>query len=136
MGLLGIMSVSGSALAVERQRAEIAAGNLANSESTRGADGKAYRRNVAVVSAVPAYRNGSGFVSGVRVDTIATVDSTVRRYEPWHPDAGVDGYVEYPDVNPAVEMADLMSADRSFQLNAAAIQCAKSMLADSLEIAK
>ena len=89
-----------------------------------------------MVSAVPAYRNASGLVSGVQVDTINTVNSTVRRYEPWHPDAGADGYVEYPDINPAMEMADLMSADRSFQLNAAAIQSAKAMLADSLEIAK
>jgi len=57
-----------------------------------------------------------------------------RRYEPGHPDADGAGYVTYPNVNPALEMTDLLSAVRAYQLNAAAVQAAKSMIQTSLQI--
>ena len=56
------------------------------------------------------------------------------RYEPGHPDADAEGYVTYPNVNPVMEMADLLSAVRAYQLNAAAVQAAKSMIQQSLQI--
>ena len=57
-----------------------------------------------------------------------------QRYEPGHPDADSAGYVTYPNVNPVMEMADLLSAVRAYQLNAAAVQAAKSMIQQSLQI--
>ncbi len=57
-----------------------------------------------------------------------------RRYEPGHPDADSTGYVSYPNVNPVLEMTDLLSAVRAYQLNAAAVQAAKSMIQQSLQI--
>jgi flagellar basal-body rod protein FlgC len=68
------------------------------------------------------------------VRVVADSTPLPRRYEPGHPDADSSGYVTYPNVNPVMEMADLLSAVRAYQLNAAAVQAAKSMLQQSLQI--
>lgn len=60
----------------------------------------------------------------------------LKRYEPDHPDAGPDGYVSYPDINPLTEMVDLMGATRAYGLNGSAVQAEKSMITSALEIAK
>jgi len=60
----------------------------------------------------------------------------LRRYDPGHPDAGPDGYVEYPDINPIAEMVDLMGATRAYGLNSSAVQAEKGMISAALEIAK
>jgi len=60
----------------------------------------------------------------------------LRRYDPGHPDAGPDGYVEYPDINPIAEMVDLMGATRAYGLNSSAVQAEKGMIGSALEIAK
>lgn len=60
----------------------------------------------------------------------------LRRYDPGHPDAGPDGYVEYPDINPISEMVDLMGATRAYGLNSSAVQAEKGMITSALEIAK
>jgi flagellar basal-body rod protein FlgC len=60
----------------------------------------------------------------------------LRRYDPGHPDAGPDGYVEYPDINPIAEMVDLMGATRAYGLNSSAVQAEKGMITSALEIAK
>ena len=71
----------------------------------------------------------------VRVErVVADLTPMPRRYEPGHPDADATGYVTYPNVNPVLEMADLLSAVRAYQLNAAAVQAAKGMLQQSLQI--
>ena len=60
----------------------------------------------------------------------------LRRYDPGHPDAGPDGYVDYPDINPLTEMVDLMGATRAYGLNGSAVQAEKSMIGSALEIGK
>jgi len=62
--------------------------------------------------------------------------SPLKRYDPGHPDAGPDGYVAYPDINPLTEMVDLMGATRAYGLNSSAVQAEKGMIAAALEIAK
>lgn len=135
MSLLSAIQVCGSALLAERRRAEITASNLANAD-TPAAHGRTYARQIAILSASPAYSTEAGVVSGVQVSEVLKDGSTVRQYQPWHPDADRDGYVEYADVDQAAEMADLMRADRSFEMNAAAIQSIKSMISEALEITK
>ena len=72
---------------------------------------------------------------GVRVERVVADSSPMpRRYEPGHPDADGEGYVTYPNVNPAMEMADLLSAVRAYQLNAAAVQASKAMIQQSLQL--
>ncbi len=60
----------------------------------------------------------------------------LKRYDPGHPDAGADGYVSYPDINPLTEMVDLMGATRAYGLNSSAVQAEKGMISSALEIAK
>ena len=60
----------------------------------------------------------------------------LKRFDPGHPDAGPDGYVSYPDINPLTEMVDLMGATRAYGLNSSAVQAEKGMITSALEIAK
>jgi flagellar basal-body rod protein FlgC len=144
MNLFAMLDVSGSALTAERERAEVVASNLANVETTRTAQGGPYRRQEVVFSARPVA--GASFgdalqsmadldVQGVAVTQVAT-DPTppVRRYDPSHPDADGQGYVQYPAINPTEELVDLMGAARSYQLNVSAIQSTKDMILQSLAI--
>jgi flagellar basal-body rod protein FlgC len=165
MNLFGVMDISASALQAERVRAEVVAANMANAETTRTADGGPYRRQHVVFQAAggdgfaasllgsggfestPASLTagsglGSGFGSpvvpgGVQVAGVLSDQSApLERYDPTHPDAGPDGYVAYPDINPLTEMVDLMGATRSYGMNATAVQAEKSMVTSSLEILK
>jgi len=143
MNLFGMLEVSGSALGAERQRAEVVSANMANAETTRTPQGGAYRRQLVVFRARPTPRFPLLLASlhsgeppgGVQVDRVAADMSPMpRRYEPGHPDADPSGYVTYPNVNPVMEMTDLLSAVRAYQLNASAVQAAKSMIQQSLQI--
>lgn len=146
MNLFGMLEVSGSALAAERWRAEVVSANMANAETTRTPGGGAYRRQLVVFRSRPTPRFSllltglhsgaqAGLQEGVRVDrVVADATPLPRRYEPGHPDADASGYVTYPNVNPVLEMTDLLSAVRAYQLNASAVQAAKNMIQQSLQI--
>jgi len=164
MNLFGVMDVSSSALKAERVRAEVVAANMANAETTRTADGGPYQRHHVVFEAeggssfrqsLVSHMTGSGLgmtsthgIGGpMTADTsvdggvavtgvISDASAPLRRFDPQHPDAGPDGYVSYPDINPLTEMVDLMGAQRSYGMNASAIQAEKNMVASSLEILK
>ncbi len=148
MNLFGLFQISGSALTAERLRAEVVTSNLANAETTRTPEGGPYQRKMVMFSARPASQfrlllAGSvadGALSpagGVEVNQVVD-DPTppVRRYEPGHPDADASGYVAYPAINPVQEMVDLMGAERAYELNASAVQAAKQMIQQSLQILK
>jgi len=143
MNLFGMLELSGTALGAERWRAEVVAANMANAETTHTASGGAYRRQMLMFRAQPMPRfplllaglHNRRPDGGVRVErVVADASPLPQRYEPGHPDADSSGYVTYPNVNPVMEMADLLSAVRAYQLNAAAVQAAKSMIQQSLQI--
>ena len=143
MSLMSMMGISGSAMTAERQRAEVIATNLANTETTRTPGGTPFqRKQVVFASDSQADAQGMSFLSaldrageGVKIaDVVEDQSAVIRRYQPWHPDADKEGYVSYPDIDPAEEMADLMSSTRAYQLNATAVQAAKTMIAQALEI--
>jgi flagellar basal-body rod protein FlgC len=74
---------------------------------------------------------------GVEVTgVIADASKPLQRYDPSHPDAGADGFVSYPDINPLTEMVDLMGATRSYGMNASAITAEKSIFNSSLDLLK
>ncbi len=91
---------------------------------------------------LPMSLNGSLIGSGPTapgVHVAAVVEDTsppLKRYDPGHPDAGPDGYVSFPDINPLTEMVDLMGATRAYGLNSSAVQAEKGMISSALEIAK
>ena len=147
MGMFSMMNISASALAAERERAEVTSANLANAETTHSDAGGPYVRKEVVFSAA----NGSPFQSVFNrlgnfgqpapgsVQLTEVVNDTtppVMRYEPGNPDANKQGYVAYPAINPMSEMVDLMDATRSYQLNASAIAAAKQMIQESIDILK
>jgi flagellar basal-body rod protein FlgC len=76
-------------------------------------------------------------VGGVAVRSIVPdTAAPIMRYEPSHPDADADGFVAYPNINPVLEMTDLMGAARAYQMNASAVQAAKQMIQQSIELLK
>jgi flagellar basal-body rod protein FlgC len=146
MNLFGVLEVSGSALKAERIRAEVVAANMANAETTRTADGSPYRRQHVVFSSSAAepstfagqlISQAQSQIGGVEVSAVVQdAVSTLRRYDPGHPDADKGGYVNYPDINPLTEMVDMMGATRAYGLNSSAIQATKGMINASLDILK
>ena len=56
------------------------------------------------------------------------------KYDPSHPDADARGYVAYPNINPVIEMADLIEATRAYQANVSAFQSAKTIAQSALEL--
>ncbi|GAO05571.1 flagellar basal body rod protein FlgC [Anaeromyxobacter sp. PSR-1] len=140
MDFLSALNVSASGLAAERVRVNLAASNLANAETTRGPDGRPYRRLDPVLEAVPfdaALGAAGPSPSGVRVAAIAEGDGPGRRvFSPAHPDADADGFVTLPDVNPVHEIVNLMSAQKAYEANATAVDTLKTMAQRALEIAR
>lgn len=147
MNLFGVMDISGSGLAAERERAEVVASNLANADSTRGPGGGVYRRHSVIFAAAPVGGGfagaGGGFAAGlvnaaaegVRVAAVVTDTAPSREvYDPSNPSANAQGYVAYPNINPVEEMADLMGAARSYQFDLSAVQASKNMIEESLQI--
>src|SRR5689334_797322 len=128
-------------MAAQRQRAELLVENLANAETTRTAEGGPYRRRDAVFESEP---QGSPFSAvfdrqvggvGVVVSEVVVDDRPPEmRYLPGHPDAGPDGYVAFPRISPAEDMADLMSATRGYQANVSAMSAVKDMIQRSLDL--
>jgi flagellar basal-body rod protein FlgC len=142
MDFLSALRVSASGLSAERTRVNLASSNLANAESTRGPDGKPYARLDPVMEATSfeaelgAGPGGAEF-QGVRVAEIARDDKPGRRvYSPAHPDAGPDGYVVLPNVNPVHEVVNLMSAQKAYDANATAVDTLKTMAQRALDISR
>jgi flagellar basal-body rod protein FlgC len=139
--LSSALSASASALDAERMRIEVAVSNMANAESTRGADGQPYRRRDVVLATDPqnsfdAALNSSGAL-GVRVAGVVEDTSAFRRrYDPSHPDADESGFVAMPNVDAPEEMVDMLSAARAYQANLTAIGLIRDMVQKALELAR
>jgi flagellar basal-body rod protein FlgC len=148
MGLFDAIDASGSGLSAERLRMDVTSENLANAQTTKGADGQPYRRKEVVLqqngasgtsfSSVLASMQGAGgakSVAGVRVSGIVEDSSALKRiYDPGHPDADKEGYVTMPNVNTVTEMTDLISSSRAYEANVTAMQTAKQMFAKTLDL--
>jgi flagellar basal-body rod protein FlgC len=147
MNLFDSLSISGSALLAERERAEVIATNMANAQTTHTEAGGPYRRREVVFethgsSAFRLALANNGVLHGptpgsVRIsDVLDDPSPSLMRYEPGHPDANKAGYVAYPAVNPTAEMVDLMDSVRAYQLNASAVAATKQMIQMAIGILK
>ena len=139
--LTSAIAASASGLSAERTRMEVAISNLANAESTRSTSGGPYRRRDVVLAAdttspFEGTLEAAG-ATGVRVAAVVE-DQTAftRRYEPSHPDADAEGFVALPNIDPAVEMVDMLSAARAYQANLTAINLVRDMLQRALDLAR
>jgi flagellar basal-body rod protein FlgC len=146
MGMFDALGVSATGLTAERLRMDVTAENLANAQTTRGADGQPYRRKEVVLGEIAQGGFGSQLAAamgrgadagagGVEVQAI-TEDPTPGKlvYDPGHPDANADGYVQMPNVDTVAEMVDLISASRAYEANVTAMQAAKQMFTKTLEL--
>ena len=139
-GEKGIMDISGSALSAERRRMALIANNIANVNTTRGANGEPYKRKYAVFKTLLDNEIGAQDLlseKGVKIDRIVTDNSPfLNVYDPNHPDADEKGFVEYPNVNIVEEMVDLVAASRAYEANIAVIKATKGLMMKALEILK
>lgn len=139
IGVFSAMELAASGLSAQRDRMNLIAGNLANARTTRGADGEPYKRVDPVFEAQPLRRGTFDPVQrallAVRVAEVRE-DSEPGRlvYEPGHPDANGEGYVEYPNVNVVTEMVNLMTASRAYEAGIATIESVKGMAKAALKI--
>lgn len=156
MRFLDTIDISASGLTAQRLRMDTIASNIANVETTRVENGRGpYRRQVVVFQARnPRVANkmvGADFESvledkinkmgsGVRVKEIRSVDENEQPfrkvYDPSHPDADEQGYVNYPNVNIVEEMINMISATRAYEANAKVIEASKSMAMRALDIGR
>ncbi len=145
MSMFGGMEISASALTAQRLRMNVTAENLANAETTKGADGNPYRRKEVVLQSVASGGFGaqlgaamgkSGVTPGGVQATAIAEDPTDGKlvYDPSHPDADAQGYVRMPNVDTVTEMTDLIDAQRSYEANVTAMSAAKQMFSKTLEI--
>lgn len=134
MSIFNGMRISASGLSAERMRMDTISSNVANAKTTRTQDGGAYVRKVATFG--ENYDEKLGML-GVKTISIEKDKSPMRKlYEPDHPDADKQGYVEYPNVDMLVEMSDLIAASRSYESNVDTLNAQKSMISKALEIGR
>jgi flagellar basal-body rod protein FlgC len=132
--MFGSLDISTSGLVAQRTRLEVISANLANKDAILDAKGNyaPFRRRIAVFSqGDPA----TGKNQGVHVSRIDKDPAPFRKaYEPGHPYADAQGYVSYPNVEPAIETINAMEAMRAYEANITAAEATKSMLSSSLRL--
>ena len=157
MGFVNSINIIGSGLTAQQLRLDIVSENVTNSQTTRTENGGgAYRRKMVVFEAVSGRdtfraalaRAANGLIpntvqptpaaGGVRVTEIVEDEETPLKmvYDPSHPDANEDGYVELPNVDMVLEIADAMAASRAYASNVTAFNTLKSVISSGLEIGR
>lgn len=144
MNFFDSLSISASGLSAQRTRMNLISSNMANINTTRTTSGEPYRRKDVLFEAqeVKGFKTvldqkmqkGEG---GVHVARIVEDEAPfIEKYDPGHPDANENGYVQMPNINIVEEMVNMISASRSFEANATAIKATKDMATMALEIGR
>lgn len=149
MSLSSSMQISASGLTAERLHLDVISNNIANVNTTRGADGQPYRRQQVLFSArqnspfaaALANARGQGDAqpgAGVQVTAIRPDMSRDFKiiHDPSHPDADANGNVRLPNIEPIIEMVDMISATRAYEAGVTAINSAKQMQQKALDIGR
>jgi flagellar basal-body rod protein FlgC len=147
MGLFDGYNISASGMQAQRERLNVINSNIANANTTRGVDGKPYQRQITVFEELVESSSKNGNKSGelnsidefskVKIKEVVSDNSDfIMKYEPSHPDANKDGYVAYPNVNPVIEMVNMVEATRSYQANVKAYEAVKNIDDSTLELLK
>lgn len=140
MAFLRSLDINASGMTAQRMRMDIVSENIANRDTTRTAAGGPYRKKSVIFENIlsDANRDRGGEKGGVRVSQIVEDETTPMElvYNPSHPDADENGYVEMPNVDTLKETVDAMSASRSYDANLTAFNIMKQMAAKGLDIGK
>ena len=146
MGFFDGYNVATSGMSAQRERINIVSSNIANAQTTHSKDGGPYKKQNVVFEEVllesAKKLDNDGVMKfdplalrGVGVkEIIEAQDEPILKYEPTHPDANENGYVAYPNINPVIEMVDLIEAQRSYEANVAAFKTQKNMDTQTLDI--
>ncbi|HDX3658813.1 TPA: flagellar basal body rod protein FlgC [Campylobacter jejuni] len=161
MAYLSDFDISGYGLSAQRFRMNVISSNIANANTTRTTEGGPYRRREVIFKATDfdkllneqinkdnnflKYENplndpsspeeAKPAIQSVVVDKVVRDDKDFRmKYDPSHPDANAEGYVAYPNVNPVIEMADLIEATRAYQANVSAFTSAKTIAQSAIDL--
>ena len=150
MGFFDGYNVSSSGMSAQRTRINVVSANIANAKTTHTAEGGPYKKQEVVFEdiliannkktnsndvEVTNSKNSDVSLRGVGVKSILQSDAKpVMRYEPAHPDADEKGYVAYPDINPVIEMVDLIEAMRSYEANVTAFNTHRGIDTKTLDI--
>lgn len=149
--LFSALETSASALTAERLRMDVIANNIANVNTTRTPEGGPYRRQMVVLGSRPSFStaleaasgqtgqagSGAQVGRGVRVVQIVQDQRPFKlKYDPTHPDADANGYVQLPNVETVTEMVDLISASRAYEANVTALNAFKQMVSTALQIGR
>ncbi len=151
MAFLSSMNIIGSGLTAEQLRLDVVSENITNMNTTRTEAGGAYRRKMVVFEAqngLDSFRSimasrslasnaGYSAAGGVRVTEIAEDPSDLKLvYDPTHPDANAEGYVEMPNVTLVKEVTDAMAATQAYSAGVTALNSLKTVVNQALEIGK
>lgn len=142
LGVFSALEVAASGLSAERIRMNTVASNLANVRTTRTAEGGPYKRLDPVFEAVDIerLRGTPSLAQGVSLVQVQRVAEDQRPgtmvYEPGHPDANGEGYVEYPNVNAVEEMVNMITASRAYEAGVTSIDTVKQMARSAIEIGR
>lgn len=139
MDIFTTFDISASALKAQRIRLNTISSNIANVETSSTPEGGPYKKKSVYFQTKPiSFKEElDSSIRGVEVSKIVEdQDAPKRIYDPSHPDAKEDGYVEMPNVSVLKEMVDMMSATRSYEANTTVIKSAKRMALKALEIGR
>ncbi len=133
--------ICGTGLSAQRAKMDVITSNLANINTTSTPEGGPYKRKVITFTAEPLKQGFDktleGVVRAVKVKEITEDKEGVKRvYDPAHPDADKDGFVSFPNVNAMLEMADMITASRTYEACATAFDAAKNMALTAMSIGK
>ena len=161
MSYLNDFDISGYGLSAQRFRMNVISSNIANAQTTRTAEGGPYRRQEVIFKEMnfdkilndqlknsqslleyenplddpSSPKNAHPALTSVIVDKVVRDDKDFqRKYDPSHPDANAKGYVAFPNINPVIEMADLLEATRAYQANVASFQNAKTIAQSAISL--
>jgi flagellar basal-body rod protein FlgC len=135
LDIFSTMNISASGMTAQRMRLDVIADNIANAETTRTEEGGPYRRKNVVFQEV--LDKAMGIKGGVHVQSIVEDQRPFKMvYDPSHPDANEEGYVQMPNVNVLREMIDLINAQRSYEANVSSINATKAFASAALGIGR
>ena len=151
MGFFDGYNISTSGMGAQRTRINIVSANIANAQTTHTADGGPYKKQNVVFEEILLNKQNKKLNDdfeenkvdtsrqnvGVKIQKVVESNlENIMRFEPNHPDANKDGYVAYPNINPVIEMTDLIEAMRSYEANLSAFQTQKTMDDKTIDLLK
>jgi flagellar basal-body rod protein FlgC len=130
--MIRALDISSSALTAQRARLDVIAGNIANADATRQADGTPgpYRRRFVTFASGDGQGAAGVHVAGVEQDAAPFRE----KYDPGHPDADARGYVQLPNVSVTMEYVDALAASRAYEANAAMLNVTRNMVQQSIRL--